>query len=334
MPSAYLSDAYWQTADKRGQDSVTLAIDLQFVDEDTYQKLAQSAGVALSSESPRLLTLAKLPSGPKDQTVDDLPDLFSDTSVPVTLAPSADGQPLSEQAQTAMLATASFLPPDIPPTKEKSAYAKQNDYFCQIIAPYSLKDQLAPRDAAYDVRVKGLTFSSSDPTLTAAEMKRMLSQHAPASPYLFFNTDEAFAENRSYIFIANVFAYTFIIMISLIATANVFNTISTNIKLRRRELAMLRSLGMGEKSFDRMMRFECALYGLKALLIGLPLALAACWFIHQSMLKAGAGNIAFQLPWASIGISILSVLAVIFITMWYAVRRLRQENIIEALRDE
>ena len=97
---------------------------------------------------------------------------------------------------------------------------------------------------------------------------------------------------------------------------------------------MLRSLGMGEKSFDRMMRFECALYGLKALLIGLPLALAACWFIHQSMLKAGAGDIAFQLPWASIGISILSVLAVIFITMWYAVRRLRQENIIEALRDE
>ncbi len=47
----------------------------------------------------------------------------------------------------------------------------------------------------------------------------------------------------------------------MIAVANVFNTISTNIKLRRRELAMLRSVGMSDRDFNKMMRFECVLYG-------------------------------------------------------------------------
>ncbi|WP_413927058.1 FtsX-like permease family protein [Clostridioides sp. ZZV14-6345] len=79
-------------------------------------------------------------------------------------------------------------------------------------------------------------------------------------------------ENRNYIFIANVFSYTFIIMISLISIANVFNTISTNIKLRRRELAMLRSVGMSEHDFQKMMNFECAFYGIRALIFGLPIA--------------------------------------------------------------
>ena len=42
----------------------------------------------------------------------------------------------------------------------------------------------------------------------------------------------------------------------------------------------------------------------------------------------------FVLPWASIGISIISVFLVIFITMLYAVSKIRKENIIDALRDD
>jgi putative ABC transport system permease protein len=123
-------------------------------------------------------------------------------------------------------------------------------------------------------------------------------------------------------------------MISLIAIANVFNTISTNIKLRRRELAMLRSVGMSDLNFNKMMRFECAFYGMRALLIGLPLAVASSWLIYKGMFIGGADNINFVLPWASIGISVFSVLLVIFVTMRYAVSKIRKENIIDALRDD
>lgn len=69
-----------------------------------------------------------------------------------------------------------------------------------------------------------------------------------------------------------MFSYGFIVLISLIAAANVFNTISTNISLRRREFAMLKSVGMTAKGFNHMMNFECLLYGSRALLLGLPLS--------------------------------------------------------------
>jgi putative ABC transport system permease protein len=141
-------------------------------------------------------------------------------------------------------------------------------------------------------------------------------------------------QSRNMIFISNVFAYTFIIMISLIAVANVFNTISTNIKLRRRELAMLRSVGMFDRDFQKMMNFECAFYGLRALLFGLPIAAISSWLIYKGMVVGGADNIDFVFPWGSMAISIFSVLFIVFITMLYAISKIKKENIIDALRDD
>jgi len=60
--------------------------------------------------------------------------------------------------------------------------------------------------------------------------------------------------------ILKIFTYGFIILISLIVIANIFNTISTNVMLRRKEFAMLKSVGMTLGGFDRMMNYECLLY--------------------------------------------------------------------------
>lgn len=76
-----------------------------------------------------------------------------------------------------------------------------------------------------------------------------------------YNLYEAAAQFQDATFVVDVFTYVFVLLLFLIAAANVFNTISTNIKLRRRELAMLRSVGMAEGEFHRMLRFECLFYG-------------------------------------------------------------------------
>ena len=81
-----------------------------------------------------------------------------------------------------------------------------------------------------------------------------------------------------------VLTYGFVILISLIAVANVFHTISTNLMLRRKEFAMLRSMGMSPKGFQKMMNFECLLYGFKGLLYGLPVSFLVTW--HCTELSA------------------------------------------------
>lgn len=138
--------------------------------------------------------------------------------------------------------------------------------------------------------------------------------------------------DRNMLFIINVFSYGFIILMTLITIANVFNTISTSIQLRRRELAMLESVGMTEKSINKMMRFECLYYGFKSLLYGLPVAFAITYLIYTSVDLAIDQQ--FQLPVASIIISIFSVFLIVFITMLYSVHKLRKVNIIDSLRSE
>ncbi|MCQ4637742.1 FtsX-like permease family protein [Anaerovorax odorimutans] len=331
-----LSDAYWEAAGERPSDrTVNLPMEIQFLDDSSYLKIVKSLELPAeeyTGKEGKLVAVAKM----EDETgqaegVHQLKDMFKTPSQKVTLIPQAEGKANTAAAKKETLTCVEFVPPDSPPIPGS---VEQRTYTLAIIAPYSLMEKMLPSDEAADTRVKGLTFQSENPSRSAAEMKTMIERTGVTAAYTFMNTSEMLNENRNYIFIANVFAYTFIIMISLIAVANVFNTISTNIKLRRRELAMLRSVGMADRDFNKMMRFECAFYGIRALLFGIPIAFIASWLIYKGMFVGGADSISFSLPWASMGISVLSVFLVIFVTMMYAVSKIKKENIIDSLRDD
>lgn len=145
-----------------------------------------------------------------------------------------------------------------------------------------------------------------------------------------------YAENveneRNLILIIRVFAYGFIVLISMIAAANVFNTVSTNISLRRREFAMLKSVGMTGGDFNRMMNFECLLYGSRALGLGLPVSAAITYLIYLAV--SGGYETSFRLPWEAIGIAVFSVFAVVFATMLYSMSKIKRDNPIDALKNE
>ncbi len=129
-----------------------------------------------------------------------------------------------------------------------------------------------------------------------------------------------------------VFVYGFISLISLICIANIFNTVSTNVALRRKEFAMLRSVGMTPEGFNRMIRFESIFYGLNSLLWGLPLSISVSYIIYR--LQNPVVRTAFSLPWGSYAFAVGAIFAVVFATMLYSSHRFKRENIIEALREE
>lgn len=166
------------------------------------------------------------------------------------------------------------------------------------------------------------TMSAVDETLNNLGLTRLRTRDVAA--------DEE--ENRNIVIIIQVFAYGFIILISLIAAANVFNTISTNIALRRKEFAMLKSVGMTAKGFNRMMNFECILYGTRALLFGLPVSVGVSYLIHLAMLEGYQKD--FILPLDAIGIAVLSVFLVVFVTMMYSMSKIKKDNPIDALKNE
>ena len=81
----------------------------------------------------------------------------------------------------------------------------------------------------------------------------------------------------------SVLTYGFIVLITLISIANIFNTISTSISLRKREFAMLKSVGMTPKGFNKMINYESIFYGIKSLLYGLPISIGATYLIYKAL---------------------------------------------------
>jgi len=150
--------------------------------------------------------------------------------------------------------------------------------------------------------------------------------------YNLHNTARNMQNTRNIVTIISVFSYGFIVLISLISIANVFNTISTNINLRRIEFAMLKSVGMTDSSFNRMLNYECIFYGVRALLYGLPVSILVTYLIHVKI-QQGV-EMPFRLPTASIAISVLSVFFVVFASMVYSMRKIRHENIMDVIKSE
>lgn len=132
--------------------------------------------------------------------------------------------------------------------------------------------------------------------------------------------------------IFSVFVYGFVILICAIAVANIFNTISTSIALRRREFAMLQSVGMTPRGFRKMIRFETLFYGIKALAYGLPISLAVLVLIYQALRENF--SFAFSVPWVSVLGCIAGVFAIVGVTMVYAAAKTRKGNLIDALKQE
>lgn len=132
--------------------------------------------------------------------------------------------------------------------------------------------------------------------------------------------------------IAKTFAYGFIILITLISIMNIVNTISNAMNERRREFAMIRSVGMTPKEFSKMVYLESLRYGFLALLFGLPVSV----LIHFAEYKALAGSydFGFSLNIVPYIIAIVAVFAVIFIALLYSIGRIKDDNIIETLRHE
>ena len=200
-----------------------------------------------------------------------------------------------------------------------------------MIYPYSMLESVVPEAALNQFRNTEYFLTSSDHAASFENLATMLTENGLSSRQLFDYAANA-ETNRNVVTIIRVFAYGFIVLISLIAAANVFNTISTNISLRRREFAMLKSVGMTQKGFRRMMNYECLLYGSKALLLGLPVSCGITYLIYRAVTTAYETS--FHLPWAAIGIAVLSVFLVVFATMMYSMSKVKKDNPIDALKNE
>ena len=174
-------------------------------------------------------------------------------------------------------------------------------------------------------------FKSGNPDKLQDEIENMLKD----SNITIENIAETIKTRENVVILISIFLYGFIIVISLIGITNVFNTITTNMELRKREFASLKSIGMTKKEFNRMIGLESIFMGLKSLFFGLPIGIALSILIYRTLAyDNGTATIDYVFPYKGIIISIILVIVLISLIMKYSINKIDKHNLIETIRNE
>ena len=178
----------------------------------------------------------------------------------------------------------------------------------------------------------GMYINSSDASQLERDINNIIADNDLYKNVHITNLAEFADQERRILLLVSIFLYGFITVITLIGVTNIFNTITTNMILRSKEFANLKSIGMTTKEFNKMIRLESLLYGLKSLLIGIPIGLLGSFCIYQAF--KNSVDFGYMIPWVSILISIIFVFIIVGATMKYSLSKINKQNIIETIRQD
>ena len=145
------------------------------------------------------------------------------------------------------------------------------------------------------------------------------------------NLDEAASQTRSVMLIVSIIVYGFILVVTFIGITSVFNTINSNMELRKRDFASLKSIGMTRKEFNNMINLEAVFYSIKSLVYGIILGLLGSYVIFKLFTRDYYFE--YQVPYKSILIAILFIIVIVLIIMRYSIKKINKQNIIETIRN-
>lgn len=178
----------------------------------------------------------------------------------------------------------------------------------------------------------GLEKKIDELLLTENKQMARLEGKQETFQYNIINVEQMARNENSMRLVIEILLYGFITVITLIGTTNIFNTITTNMNLRAREFAMLRSMGMTQREFSGMIRLESIFYGGKAMAFGLPVGTACAylffWIFDDHM------DMVFSVPWKAYGLVVVFVMLIVGVTMKYSFGKIKNKNMIETIRKD
>ncbi|MBQ3665363.1 MAG: ABC transporter permease [Lachnospiraceae bacterium] len=200
---------------------------------------------------------------------------------------------------------------------------------CLVVSEeYFQKIKNLIEDKTMSDNVREIYMMTDDATRVQEEVEAVLDE--TDLEYSINNVDEEVQSVKDFYILIGIFLYGFIIVISLIGVTNIFNTITAGMELRRREFAMLRSIGMTKKEFNRMIWLESIFLGVKSLFFGTLIGLILSYVIYLKL----ESELAYEPPLKAVVIASLSALVLIACIMNYSMAKINRQNTIETIRNE
>ena len=212
----------------------------------------------------------------------------------------------------------------IPNTKPSSLDEKGLDIE-GILVSSELFRKITNDSSAYDIQIE---YNSVNPNKTQDEIENILN----GENFNLTNEKEINEQNRNLLTLVRIFLYGFITVIALISITSTINIVTSNVMLRSKEFASLKSIGMTKKEFDKMIKLEGTFIEIKSLFYGIIFGLILSYVIYYFFNRGEA--VTYYFPLKEIIILIIVVVIFIDLIMKYSEKKINKQNIIETIRSE
>ncbi|QMV42302.1 ABC transporter permease [Cohnella cholangitidis] len=129
-----------------------------------------------------------------------------------------------------------------------------------------------------------------------------------------------------------IFVYGFILIIGVIGSLNIINTVQTNLLLRRKEIGLLQAVGMTMGQIRKMASAEGMWFGVIGSFWGILLGVGLCYLLFKQM--SSVQGFPFEFPWGGALIASGVALLVGLLSVQGPLRRMEKANLLEELREE
>jgi len=143
---------------------------------------------------------------------------------------------------------------------------------------------------------------------------------------------ESAKENRVASIIVSIFLYGFVAIITLISSINIINTISTNIILRTKEIAMIKAVGMTQSGIKRMVALESLFYGIYAAIFGGIIGTGLSYILSNILMNIR--EFQWIIPWKNIITACIGAAIIALLSGVYPLKRINDKIIVESMRTE
>lgn len=177
----------------------------------------------------------------------------------------------------------------------------------------------------FETKLKDVTQSSA----TVKEIENTIGKRYSIAIVNNYQENKTKKEEK---FTLQVLAYSFIIVISLISSVNILNTITISIMTRRKELAALKSIGMSQKDLKKMITYEALIYGFSGSLQGIFFGCILSYILYLAI--SDKLKMAWTIPYEACIITFVSALIISYLSVLNPLKKIKQDNIIDTIREE
>lgn len=146
----------------------------------------------------------------------------------------------------------------------------------------------------------------------------------------FYNYTESNQSEYEMILVMQIFIYGFICLMILFALLNIMNMMSASVDKRKKEFAMLLSVGMSHRDIKKMIFKECLVYGIKTFIYAFPVCIFVEWLMFR---QVSSQLMPFTVSYDAYMISFIVIMGVMLFTFKTALNKLHKQNIIESLKE-